>query len=91
MGVLGPVLYTLFTADMPVSEDLNVATYSDDTAFIATSDDPSEASRLLLTHLNLLKHWLHKWKIKVNAQKATHNTFTIRRASCPKAAPWDPS
>ncbi len=34
-SVLGPVLFTIFTSDMPITEEVEVATYADDTAFIA--------------------------------------------------------
>ena len=42
-SVLGPVLYTIYTSDMPISEDITTATYTDDTALIAckiTSQKP---------------------------------------------------
>lgn len=35
-SVLGPVLYTLFTADLPVRRNTFVATFADDTAIMAT-------------------------------------------------------
>jgi len=43
--VLGPILYTLYTADLPItpSRNLTVATYTDDTAFLASASDPQEA------------------------------------------------
>ena len=34
-SVLGPVLYTLYTADLPIRRDVTVATYADDTAILA--------------------------------------------------------
>ena len=42
--VSGPVLYTLFTADIPVCENVQMGTYADDTAIIATSEKPVNAS-----------------------------------------------
>ncbi|XP_051864222.1 uncharacterized protein LOC127566241 [Drosophila albomicans] len=35
-SVLGPVLYTLYTADMPATNNCTIATYADDTAILAT-------------------------------------------------------
>lgn len=82
-SVLGPVLYTIFTADLPVMADVNIATYADDTAIIATSLTPGDASLNIQKELNEIEKWLHKWKIRVNPQKSTHVTFTLRRGDCP--------
>lgn len=67
---------------MPIIDEVTVATYADDTAFICTSNVATEASRVLQTQLNNVNVWLKKWKIRVNAQKSSHITFTLRRDSC---------
>lgn len=82
-SVLGPVLYTIFTSDMPTLREIEVATFADDTAFIASSGSPIEASSLLQNQLNMLEVWLNKWKIKVNSEKSTHVTFALRKEECP--------
>lgn len=82
-SVLGPVLYTIFTYDMPTTDDVTVATYADDTAFISSHKSPSEASRILQIQLDNLQHWLTKWNIIVNTQKSNHITFTLRKENCP--------
>ncbi|KAH8403952.1 hypothetical protein KR215_006906, partial [Drosophila sulfurigaster] len=76
-SVLGPILYTLFTADIPVFErdDLVIATYADDTAFLATSTDNVEASAILQLQLTKLEPWLLRWNIVVNENKSAHITF----------------
>ncbi|CAF4894521.1 unnamed protein product [Pieris macdunnoughi] len=33
-SVLGPVLYTIFTSDLPRTSEVNIATYADDTAIL---------------------------------------------------------
>lgn len=81
-SVLGPVLYTIFTADMPTIEKLTTATYADDTAILATNESPVIASNLLQNQLNLLQDWLQKWNIKVNNSKSVHVTFTLRKNDC---------
>jgi hypothetical protein len=43
-SVLGPLLYQLFTADLPISPETTSATFADDTAVIATNNDPAIAS-----------------------------------------------
>ena len=82
-SVLGPVLYTLFTHDLPTRDDVTIATYADDTAFLSSSETPSEASGSIQQQLDCFHHWLTKWNIKVNTQKSSHVTFTTRRGNCP--------
>jgi hypothetical protein len=77
-SVLGPMLYVLYTMDLPDSGGLTVGTFADDTAFMAVHADPIIASRKLQDYLHLLEEWLHKWKIVVNEMKSCHVTFTLR-------------
>jgi hypothetical protein len=46
-SVLGPLLYLLYTADLPTSPGTLTATFADDTAIITTDCDPAVASQLL--------------------------------------------
>lgn len=82
-SVLGPVLYTIFTSDLPTSDIATTSTFADDTAITTSNRDPAVASLELQQHLNQIEEWLSKWKIKVNEGKSTHVTFTTRRATCP--------
>lgn len=82
-SVLGPVLYTLFTADLPETNGVLCATFADDTAALASDKNPNIASQLLQTHLNKIERWLQRWKIKVSATKSNHVTYTLRRENCP--------
>jgi hypothetical protein len=58
-------------------------TYTDDTAVIATDNDPAMASSKLQTHLLAIQSWLAKWRMKANESKSTHITFTTRIGMCP--------
>jgi hypothetical protein len=83
-SVLDPLLYILFTADLPTSPDAVTATYADDTAVLATDSNPAMASQKLQNSLRAIQEWFTKWRLKVNTMKSTHVTFTSRRETCPK-------
>lgn len=82
-SVMGPILYSIYTADMPVNSDINIATYADDTAILASSSNPTEASRSIQKQLDELQLWFNKWNIKVNPDKSIQVTYTLRKGNCP--------
>ncbi|GBP18156.1 RNA-directed DNA polymerase from mobile element jockey [Eumeta japonica] len=77
-SILGPVLYLIFTADIPTHEDTITATYADDTALLSVDKDSSTASAKLQAHVFKVENWLDKWRIRVNQGKSVHVTFTLR-------------
>lgn len=82
-SVLGPILYVLYTADLPLSLDITTATFADDTALLAVHEDPVTASRILQNYLNTFEEWSQKWRIKVNEDKSAHVTFSLNIPNCP--------
>lgn len=82
-SVLGPILYLLFTADLPLSNHTAVATFADDTAILSSHIDARMATYHLQNHVLSIESWLKKWKINVNESKSVHITFTLRRENCP--------
>lgn len=82
-SVLGPLLYIIFTSDIPEQIGVTINTYADDTAITVCHKDPSSASKILQRYLNTLQQWLATWRIKINENKSIHITFTTRRNSCP--------
>jgi hypothetical protein len=81
-SIIGPILYTIFTADLLEAEQTLTATYTDDTAILASHEDPIIATTKHQTHLHQLEHWLHQWRICATESKSTQVTFTLRRDDC---------
>jgi histone H2A len=75
-SVLGPLLYLLYTADLPTLPRTFIATFADDTSILTTDSDPGVASHILQMDLLAIQHWLKRWRMKVNETKSTHVTFT---------------
>jgi hypothetical protein len=68
-SVLGPLLYVLFTADLPTSKGITNATLADDTALISVSEQQKEAIEKLQKAVNRVFGWAKRWRIKLNESK----------------------
>lgn len=56
----------------------------DDTAILASSEDPVETSNNLQNQLNAVQTCIDTWRMKVNENKSTHVIFTKIRVQCPR-------
>jgi hypothetical protein len=54
-SVLGPILYLLYTADLPTTADSTIATFVEVTAVLTTQEDPAMATHELQIHLNKIQ------------------------------------
>jgi histone H2A len=59
-SVLGPLLYLMYTADLPTSPTTTIATFADGTAVLVSDNNPDVASQKLQTHLLTIQIWLQK-------------------------------
>lgn len=78
-SVLGPILYVLFTNDIPETKEVTVATFADDTALLAVENDQEASIRKLQTASNKIVDWTKQWKIQLNEQKSIPVNFTNKR------------
>lgn len=60
-SVLGPILYLLYTCDIPREENATIATFADDAAILATGDNIEEATNKLKKPLEISAHG---WKME---------------------------
>lgn len=82
-SVFGPMLYLLYTADIPTTPETHIGTFADDTVVMCRHIDPQTATSRLQEHLSLIQTWLNKWRIKVNETKSSHVIYTLRHTQCP--------
>ena len=68
-GVLGPLLFSVYNADLPISTGITIATFADDTALLASHANLTTASSTLQRGLDSMEKWFHKWGFKINEKK----------------------
>jgi hypothetical protein len=78
-SVLGPVLYLIYTSDIPQHVGTRVATFADDTAIMAVGADEEEATGKLQQAADTINNWTKQWLIKINEDKSLHVNFTNKR------------
>ena len=59
-SVLGPILYVIYTADLPTSNGVITATYAHDTAILTVNKSPVEATILLQNSKREIEKWAKK-------------------------------
>lgn len=83
-SILGPMLYTLYTMDLPTNQNCITGTFADDTVILATGKTTEAASAKLQTALNDVFQWTKEWKITLNSSKSCHVFFTNREIDQPR-------
>lgn len=82
-SILGPILYLIYTSDIPQIENVILATFADDTSVMAVGSNIKEATDQLQAANDEISDWCLKWKIKLNETKSTHVNFTNRKIEAP--------
>ncbi|GJQ88011.1 hypothetical protein Trydic_g12935 [Trypoxylus dichotomus] len=88
-SVLGPVLFNLYTSDIPKFPNNSIATYADDTAIYAHSFSQITAVQKLQNQIPSYERYLSTWKLTANPSKSSIILFT--RSTNPVHIPRYPS
>jgi len=78
-SVLGPILYLLYTRDIPQMNLVLLGTFADDTAMLAAGRDVESATYKLQSAVDKVSVWMKEWRIALNETKSTHINFTYKR------------
>lgn len=78
-SVIGPLLYLLYTADIPTTEKTVLGTFADDTVIMATDTSQVKATESLQVAIDKISQWTRDWKIKLNGTKSVHVTYALRQ------------
>jgi hypothetical protein len=82
-SVLGPVLYILYTSDLPKTPHTVIGTFADDTAILASHHNITIAATYIQNHLDHLQLWMNKWRVKVNEDRSMHVIFQLNHGDSP--------
>lgn len=82
-SVLAPLLYNIYTADIPTDPETLLASFADDTVVLNSDSNANDVTLNLQNHIFKLQQWFTDWRIKINSTKTTHVTFTLRKNTCP--------
>jgi hypothetical protein len=84
-SVLGPLLYLLYTADLPTPPKSTTSIFSEDTAVVDTDSDPAIASHKLQTNLLAIQNWFKngEWKPMNSSRFIWHSLHEEKRAPPP--------
>ena len=79
-SVLGPLLYNLYTSDLPTLRNhTSLSLYADDTAILYSSKNYNFLRGGLQRALDTFIGYLNDWKIRVNPSKTQTIVFTYKR------------
>lgn len=97
-AILSPLLFNIFTADIPIPDNCNLAIYADDTLIYSSDPDINTARSNVQQALDSIIEWCKKWKITLNPSKCEAKVFTLRRPTEPRRLTilnseinWNPS
>jgi hypothetical protein len=80
-SILGPVLFIMYTSDIPRPIRIRKALFADDTSGYYRHKDPRVLTRYLQHALDALLQYFRRWRLKINAQKTEAVIFSRRKTT----------
>lgn len=87
-SLLSPLLYSIYTTDIPTPAKCVLCQYADDTAMAVTGLKALTMTKTMNAGLRSLNRFFTKWRIKINPTKTEAIFFTKRRK--PQYKPSEP-
>lgn len=78
-SILGPLLYNIYSHDLPKPRLCSVAQYADDTVIYYSSRVTGHSEKILQEGTSAIVNWFRKWKININAKKTQAVYFRNRK------------
>lgn len=75
-SILSPILFNLYTRDIPTDACTKLFLFADDSTLICQSRNVNLANAMFQCHLNKVREWCDSWHLKVNPSKCARTLFT---------------
>ncbi|GJQ77334.1 hypothetical protein Trydic_g8632 [Trypoxylus dichotomus] len=75
-SALSPLLFNIYTSDIPTTAHVNMAMYADDVCIYTRSLDARVVDRRLQEALDALQTWYARWRIAIHPGKSTAILFS---------------
>lgn len=69
LSILDPILFTMYTNDIPVNPNRSQFSVADDSTILTSYGEPAMATQTLQFHFSLLYVWFKKWIIKITTEE----------------------
>lgn len=79
-SLLSPLLFNIYTSDLPTTPTTTTALFADDTAILACDKHIPQLVDFLQHHIVLIEDWCRRWKVKLNPQKTQAIIFSRCRS-----------
>lgn len=83
-GILSPLLFVLFTNDLPCNNRCGILTYADDVKLLSARPYNSPPDNSLQLAIDELSNWTAKWGLSLNPTKTKMMTFSLKKSKSPQ-------
>ena len=82
-SILGPLLFLIYINDFPLSTNLHLLSFADDTTVYTSGHNIFELTTIVNHELSKLYDWLCENKLSLNVQKTKYMIFSAKSISIP--------